>query len=738
MTKNDSLIITGMTCSACAVKIEKKLNKLDGIKNAVVNLATENAKVSYDSDKVKADDIINAIESLGYHALEKKEELEDQEKIARKKEINDMRIRLIISSILSFPLLVGMVTKILFGINIEILHNPVFQLILATPVQFIIGYKFYKQAFIALKELSPNMDVLVSLGTSAAYFFSIYTGFFVPYKAGSMPNIYFEASSILITLIILGKYLEAIAKGRTSEAIKKLIGLKAKTARIIKDNNEIDIPIDEVKVSDIVVVRPGEKIPVDGIIIEGNSSIDESMLTGESIPVEKTINDKVMGATINKFGTFKFRALKVGKETVLAQIIKMVEEAQGSKAPIQKIADKVSGIFVPIVLIISIITFLTWLIISKDLQAALISSVSVLVIACPCALGLATPTAIMVGTGKGANLGILFKGGEYLEQAGKINTIVLDKTGTITSGVLKVTDIIPLNGYSIKDILFYSGTAEKRSEHPVGKAIFEKSKNELNEINDPEKFEAASGKGVSAEINNKKIRIGTKKFMLENNILISNNIEDIIAGLEYQGKTTMITALDSNIIGIIAVADSLKPTSKEAIEYLKKLGLDIYMVTGDNMRTALSIGQEVGIEKVLAEVLPENKEKEIENLKKQGMIVAMVGDGINDAPALAKADIGMAIGTGTDIAMETASITLMRGDLRAIPEAISLSKKTMRKIKQNLFWAFIYNIIGIPIAALGMLNPIIAGSAMAFSSVSVVTNSLSLKRYKSILERNKK
>jgi Cu+-exporting ATPase len=735
MIKKDSLIVTGMTCSACAVKIEKKLNKLEGIESATVNLATENAKVAYDPEKIKTEDIIKTIENLGYHAIQKKEELLDQEKKARENEINGMRLRLIISAVLSFPMFLGMITKIIFGINIPILHDPVFQIILATPIQFVIGYKFYKQAFIALRELSPNMDVLVSLGTSAAYFFSIYTGFFVRHSTGNMPNIYFEASSILITLIILGKYLEALAKGKTSDAIKKLIGLKAKTARVIRDNNEIDIPIDQVITGDIIVVHPGEKIPVDGIITEGNSSIDESMLTGESIPAEKQAGDKVIGATINKFGTFKFRALKVGKETVLAQIIKMVEDAQGSKAPIQKIADRISGIFVPVVLVISIITFLAWLIFSKDFQAALVSAVSVLVIACPCALGLATPTAIMVGTGKGASLGILFKGGEFLEQAGKVDTIVLDKTGTITSGVLKATDIIPLNGYSEKDILFYSGIAEKRSEHPVGKAIYEKSINEITEIKDPEKFEAVSGRGVTAVIDNKNIRVGTKKFMLENNILISDNIENRISELESQGKTTMIASLDNNVIGIIAVADSLKPTSAEAILLLKDLNMDIYMVTGDNRRTALRIGREAGIENILAEVLPENKEKEIENLKSRNKIVAMVGDGINDAPALAKADIGMAIGTGTDIAMETANITLMRGDLRAIPEAINLSRKTMRKIKQNLFWAFIYNIIGIPIAALGMLNPVIAGSAMAFSSVSVVINSLSLKRYKSVLSK---
>lgn len=722
------LKISGMSCAACSSKIEKKLNKIDGVIKGAVNLATEKANIEYDPKKVKASDLIKAIEGLGYKAEKAEEVAVDREKEQREKEIKRLRFELVASSILTSPLLFAMFLMV-FHIDIPIFHNELFQLIVATPVQFIIGFRFYRNAFHALRAKSANMDVLISLGTSAAYFFSIYNGFFKPSEEGMMKELYFEAAAVIITLILLGKYLEAVAKGKTSEAIKKLMGLQAKTARVIRNGVEEDVSIDEVQTGDVVVVRPGEKVPVDGTVLEGNSSIDESMLTGESLPVEKKVGDAVIGATINKFGTFKFEATKVGKDTALSQIIKMVEDAQGSKAPIQKIADQVSGVFVPVVVLIAIATFMIWYFVFGDFTGAIISSVSVLVIACPCALGLATPTAIMVGTGKGAENGILIKGGEHLEMAYKLNSVVLDKTGTITKGQPEVTDIVALGTLNRDEVLKIAAISEKSSEHPLGVAIYENGKSKFGNLPDPDKFEAIPGRGIMSVIGDKEIYIGTRKLMRERNIEI-DSIENTVVGLEDDGKTAMFMAVNNKIEAIVAVADTLKENSKEAIDDLKKMGIEVYMITGDNKRTANAIAKQVGITNVLAEVLPENKAEEVEKLKKQGKKVAMVGDGINDAPALATADIGMAIGTGTDVAIEAADITLMSGDLRSIPTAIKLSKKTMNKIKQNLFWAFIYNIIGIPFAALGLLSPIIAGGAMAFSSVSVVTNSLSLKRFK--------
>jgi len=722
------LKITGMSCAACSARIEKRLNKFEGVK-ASVNLATQRASIEYDSSKIKSADLIKAVEALGYNAEKVENVSQDREKEEREKEIKKLKWEFIASAVLSSPLLLAMVFM-LVNIDIPFLHNEYFQLIIATPVQFIIGFRFYKNAYHALRAKSANMDVLVAMGTSAAYFFSIYNAFFVEHMEGMMmKELYFEASSVIITLVLLGKYLEAVAKGKTSEAIKKLMGLQAKTARVIRNGIEQDIPVEDVEVGDIVVVRPGEKIPVDGKIIEGSSAVDESMLTGESLPVEKKEGDLVIGATINKYGTFKFEATKVGKDMALSQIIKMVEEAQGSKAPIQKIADQVSGIFVPSVMGIALLTFLIWYFAVGNFTSAIVSAVSVLVIACPCALGLATPTAIMVGTGKGAENGILIKGGEYLEMAYKLNAVVLDKTGTITKGQPEVTDIISLGGLTQSEILKISAISEKPSEHPLGAAIYEKGKAELGNLPDPDKFEAIPGRGIMAITEGKTIYIGTRKLMAEKGIELANS-ESVIVNLEDEGKTAMLVSVDDRIEGIIAVADTVKENSKSAIEDLQRMGIEVYMITGDNKRTANAIAKQVGISNVLAEVLPENKAEEVERLKKQGKVVGMVGDGINDAPALATADIGMAIGTGTDVAIEAADITLMRGDLRSIPMAIKLSRRTMRKIKQNLFWAFIYNIVGIPFAAFGMLNPIIAGGAMAFSSVSVVTNSLSLKRYK--------
>lgn len=725
-----TLSIQGMSCAACSARIEKKLSSMEGVAEARVNLATERATVRYDPGKVKISEIIAAVESLGYGA-DLADSSTDREKEMREKEIKSLRTTFILSACLTAPLLLGMILWMagLRGPVVTFLHNPWFQLALATPVQFIIGSRFYRHAWLALKSGSANMDVLIAMGTSAAYFFSLYNAFFQEVGHGMVHDLYFEASAVIITLILLGKYLEAVAKGKTSEAIRKLMGLQAKTARVLRGGQETDIPIEEVSLDDIIIVRPGEKIPVDGVIIEGTSSVDESMLTGESLPVEKKPGDTVIGATMNKYGSFKFRATRVGRDTVLSQIIRMVEEAQGSKAPIQKLADKVAGIFVPAVIGIAVLTFIIWLLVTGDTGKALISSVSVLVIACPCSLGLATPTAIMVGTGKGAEKGILIKGGEYLETAYRINTVVLDKTGTITKGTPEVTDIVPLAGGAREDLLKLAAIAEKRSEHPLGVAVYEHGKRELGSIEDPDDFEAISGMGVRARVGEREIHVGTRRLMAGLGVDISG-IERIITELEDQGKTAMIVASGGSVKGIIAVADTMKESSREAIDMLRRMGIEVYMITGDNLRTARAIARQAGIDYVLAEVMPENKAREVERLKQEGRTVAMVGDGINDAPALATADIGMAMGNGTDIAIEAADITLMRGDLRAIPDAIRLSRRTMTKIRQNLFWAFIYNIIGIPFAALGLLNPMIAGAAMAFSSVSVVTNSLSLKRFR--------
>jgi Cu+-exporting ATPase len=723
-----TLSISGMSCAACSARIEKKLNNLEGVQKAVINLTTEKASIEYDNSVVSVADIIKAVEVLGYKAEVFEEISRDREKEQREKEIKRLRTELIISIVLSAPLVLAMLLT-LVNIDLAFFHNEYFQLILATPIQFIIGFRFYKNAFYALKAKSANMDVLIAMGTSAAYFFSIYNAFFVPAKPGMvMKELYFESAAVIITLILLGKYLEAVAKGKTSETIKKLMGLQAKTARVIRNGIEEDIPIESVKAGDVIVVRPGEKVPVDGKIIEGDSAIDESMLTGESMPVEKKAGDIVIGATINRFGTFKFEATKVGKDTALSQIIKMVEDAQGSKAPIQKIADKVSGVFVPAVIGIAAVTFLIWYLAAGNFTAGIMSGVAVLVIACPCSLGLATPAAIMVGTGKGAENGILIKGGEYLEMAHKLNIVVLDKTGTITKGQPEVTDVLSLGRMQSDEVLRMAAITEKSSEHPLGVAIYERGKKEYGSIPDPDRFEAIPGRGVMAVLDDRVIYIGTRRLMEERNIHLGAT-EEVVAGLEDKGKTAMLMAADGTIEAIIAVADTLKESSKEAVKDLQEIGIEVYMITGDNRRTANAIAKQAGITNILAEVLPENKAEEVKKLKKQGRIVAMVGDGINDAPALATADIGMAMGTGTDVAIEAADITLMRGDLTAIPTVIRLSRQTMRKIKQNLFWAFIYNSIGIPFAAIGLLNPMIAGGAMAFSSVSVVTNSLSLKRF---------
>ncbi|MFL6561978.1 MAG: heavy metal translocating P-type ATPase [Bacillus sp. (in: firmicutes)] len=731
VTEKTEFDITGMTCAACATRIEKGLNKLNGVSKANVNLALEKATVEYNPSSLSKNEIIQKVEALGYGAIVK-EEVNQQETIDhRQREIEKQKGKFIFSTILSLPLLWAMVGHFSFTSFIyvpEIFMNPWVQLALATPVQFIIGKQFYVGAFKALKNKSANMDVLVALGTSAAYFYSVYLSFSDTHNV----ELYYETSSILITLIILGKLFEAKAKGRSSEAIKKLMGLQAKTALIERDGIEHEVPLEEVVVGDIIHVKPGEKIPVDGRIVIGHSAIDESMLTGESIPVDKSVGDEVIGATINKNGFLKIAATKVGKDTALAQIIKVVEEAQGSKAPIQRLADQISGVFVPIVVGIAIVTFIVWYlwVAPGDFAEALEKMIAVLVIACPCALGLATPTSIMAGSGRAAEFGILFKGGEHLEMTHRITTIILDKTGTVTNGTPVLTDVV-LASSSLNEEEFLSlvGSAEKQSEHPLAQAIVQGIKAKEIALKDAAMFESVPGFGILANVAGNELLIGTRKLMNKYEVPIETALNKMDS-LEREGKTAMLVAVNQRYAGMVAVADTIKETSKSAIERLKEMGLEVIMITGDNQQTARSIAAEVGIDHVIAEVLPEGKAAEVKKLQQQGKKVAMVGDGINDAPALAVADIGMAIGTGTDVAMEAADITLIRGDLNSIADSIFMSKKTINNIKQNLFWAFGYNTLGIPIAALGFLAPWLAGAAMAFSSVSVVLNALRLQKVK--------
>lgn len=720
------LAIQGMTCAACATRIEKGLSKISGVSSANVNLAMERATVRFNPTETDVSQMIKKVVDLGYQASTIEEDT--SEVIDHKaREIKKQWNRFVISAILSLPLLWTMLAHF-FSADLvpEILMNPWVQFLLATPVQFWIGGPFYRGAYKALINGSANMDVLVALGTSAAYFYS-----FAQTLLGANHDLYYETSAVLITLIVLGKYLEAKAKGRTSEAIHKLMGLRAKTATVIRDGVEKEIPVDEVWVGDLILVRPGEKIPVDGRVVEGLSAVDESMLTGESIPVDKKHGDPLIGATINKNGLLKMEAIKVGKETALAQIVKVVEEAQGSKAPIQRMADKISGIFVPIVVVIALAVFLIWyFVVDKgNFAHALINFTAVLVIACPCALGLATPTSIMVGTGKGAEMGILFKGGEHLENTHKLNLVLLDKTGTITKGEPELTDVIALAGYTREEVLQYTASIEKSSEHPLAQAIVKGAEKEEVQLLGMTSFEAIPGFGIQGEINSKQLLVGTRKLMQQHDIAV-HQIQSTMEELEANGKTAMIVAIDGYLAGIVAVADQVKESSKAAIAGLKEMGLKVVMITGDNRRTAEAIGREVGVDEIRAEVLPQDKAKEVERYQQEGYRVGMVGDGINDAPALAMADVGMAIGTGTDVAMEAADITLMRGDLRSIADAIKISKMTMRNIRQNLFWALFYNSVGIPVAAIGLLAPWVAGAAMAFSSVSVVSNSLRLKRVK--------
>ncbi|KKB35692.1 heavy metal translocating P-type ATPase [Bacillus thermotolerans] len=723
--------ITGMTCAACAARIEKGLNKMDGVASANVNLALEKATIEFNPSEVSAGDIIAKVEKLGYGAHPKQEEIEQVDH--REKAIQDQKRKFIISAILSLPLLWTMVGHFSFTSFLyvpDILMNPWIQMILATPVQFIIGKQFYVGAYKALRSGSANMDVLVVMGTSAAYFYSVYQAI-ITSGSHHAPHLYFETSAVLITLILLGKLFEARAKGRSSEAIKKLMGLQAKTAVVLRDGVEKEIPLEEVVIGDTILVKPGEKIPVDGEVAEGITAVDESMLTGESLPVDKQAGDVLYGSTINKNGFIKMTATKVGRDTALAQIIKVVEDAQGSKAPIQRLADQISGIFVPVVVGIAIITFFVWFIWIQpgDFAQALEVLIAVLVIACPCALGLATPTSIMAGSGRAAEFGILFKGGEHLEQTQGVDTVVVDKTGTVTHGKPVLTDVLLASGQNEETFLSLIGAAEKQSEHPLAQAIVQGIQEKGIKLGSVQFFEAIPGYGVQATVSGQGIIIGTRKLMQQYGIDITP-VLPAMEKLESDGKTAMLAAVNGKYAGLVAVADTIKDTSKEAVRRLQQMGITVIMMTGDNQRTAQAIGREVGVDAVIAEVLPEDKANEVKKLQQQGKKVAMVGDGINDAPALATADIGMAIGTGTDVAMEAADITLIRGDLTSIADAIVMSRKTIRNIKQNLFWAFAYNTIGIPIAAAGFLAPWVAGAAMAFSSVSVVLNALRLQRVK--------
>ena len=747
-TKKSIFPVGGMTCASCVARVEEALSSVPGVISASVNLASEKATVEYLEGTGLAD-MRRAVKDAGYELGPEVQALEDVTTAAQR-EIRVLRNRFIIAAILTASIMA-------LGWGLSFVGKSYLLLALATPVQFWAGLRFYRGAWGALKHRTSDMNTLIAVGTSVAYFYSmiavIFPGLFA---AGVLePHLYFHTSAAIITLILLGRFLEARARGRTSEAIKKLIGMQPKTALVIREGEQREIPVEEVQVGDLILVRPGERVPVDGIVRQGYSSVDESMITGESIPVEKKVGDEVIGATINKTGSLEIEATKVGKDTTLAHIVRMVEEAQGSKAPIQRLADVIASYFVPAVIGIAIVTFVVWYFVgpAPALTFAFLNFVAVLIIACPCALGLATPTAIMVGTGKGAEHGILIRNGEALERAHKINTVLLDKTGTLTRGEPVVTDVVAAPFSSPEEVLRLAASAEHNSEHPLGEAVVKAALEKKLELSPSSDFNAIPGQGVEASVEGKKLFLGNLRLMKERGLSL-NGLEKKAAELLEGGKTVMFLGWDSQVAGIIALADTLKPGAKEALQALRRMGIETAMLTGDNRRTAEAIAREAGIDRVLAEVLPEHKAKEVKKLQEEGKLVAMVGDGINDAPALAQADIGIAIGTGTDVAMETGDITLISGDLMGVVTAISLSKRTMRTIKQNLFWAFAYNTALIPVAAgvlylvfgnigvpsglrfvlgeYGFLNPILAAAAMAASSITVVSNSLRLRRFKPV------
>jgi Cu+-exporting ATPase len=740
-----TLPVRGMSCASCVEKVQKALNGVPGVTRADVNFATEKATVEYVLGEATVKDMARAVRDAGYEILEVEEgeDVVERERAAREAEFRQLRRKFFTGVALIIP-----VFLLVFWDKIGLSHilafsnqaNFLMQFIIQTPIQFWVGWQFYRGAWAAAKHKTSDMNTLIAVGTSAAYLYSVTATFFPSFFAaqGLAAHVYFDTAGAIVVLILLGRLLEARAKGQTSEAIKKLIGLQPKQATVVRDGQEMAIPVEDVQIGDTVIVRPGEKIPVDGAVLEGHSAVDESMVTGESIPVEKGEGDEVIGATINKTGSFKFKATKVGKETMLAQIIRMVEEAQGSKPPIARMADIIASYFVPAVIGIAIVTFGIWFFFGPEpaLTYAVLNFVSVMIIACPCALGLATPTSIMVGTGKGAENGVLIRGGEALETAHKLNAIVLDKTGTITRGEPSVTDIVEANGVKAQEILRLAASAERGSEHPLGEAILQRAKADGVGLQDPTDFIAIPGHGIEAAIGGQKVLMGNIKLMKERTIPL-DGMEGKAEALSREGKTPMFVAVDGRAAGIIAVADTLKEDSKEALDALHQLDLEVIMLTGDNKRTANAIAKQIGVDRVLAEVLPEVKANEIKRLQAEGKRVGMVGDGINDAPALAQADVGIAIGTGTDVAMESADITLISGDLKGVVTAIALSKATIRNIKQNLFWAFAYNTILIPVAAgilfpfFGiLLSPIFAAAAMGLSSVTVVSNALRLRRFK--------
>jgi Cu+-exporting ATPase len=739
--------VKGMTCASCVTRVEKAIAKVEGVQSVNVNLAANQAQVEGEKGILDPEAVIKRIEKIGYEASIINEDEQREESDEQGEETRKLLKDFTVAAVLTTVVLVGSIPHMMHGWGAWVptfLSNPLFLLVLTSYIQLVPGWRFYKNSYKVLRNGSADMNVLVAMGTSAAWLYSgAMTLFPDQLTAMGFPyQLYYDVTTVITTLILLGRYFEAKAKGQTSTAIKKLMSLQAKTARVIRDGNELEISVDEVKIDDEIIVRPGERIPVDGVVTKGRSTIDESMLTGESIPVEKTAGDEVIGATINKSGSFRFRATKVGKETALAQIIRMVNEAQGSKAPIQRVVDLISAYFVPAVLLIAVVSFIVWYFVGPDpsLIFALTTFIAILIIACPCALGLATPTAIMVGTEKGAENGILIKNATSLERAHKIKTVVLDKTGTITEGKPKLTDIITTDIVSEQELLQVAASVETASEHPLGEAIVEAAKEKDLPINDPESFEAIVGHGLLATLKKQEILIGNIKLMNKYNIDLGLYEEKAVA-LADQGKTPMYVGIDGEFAGIIAVADTLKKGTIPAIKALKSMGIEVIMLTGDHKRTAKAIAKEAGIDNYIAEVLPEHKAEEVKKLQGEGKLVAMVGDGINDAPALAQADVGIAIGTGTDVAMETADITLMRGDIKSVVTALRLSKSTMKMIWQNLGWAFGYNIVLIPVAAgllyplFGiLLNPMLAGAAMAFSSVSVVLNTLRLKKFKSTIE----